>query len=302
MDLPSIFSTFHQTHITPTKPIPTAVNSSSFCFETPHKVVPALQPVTNRTRPSPITATTKLRPKSLFVTPTILNDATALSKLQQIQSPTYDMIIQTPCSSSTIHDAESILTSSSSSSSSSTPLCHQQRKRTTRYNSLPTLNVPQAADLTITPQNEPCCNQNESGAELDQISDLTSKMFSSAEEAEDDVGLGVSGTSTSSSSTIPSWKNIAVTMKYFLRRLMKLISGAHGRQFPVKLTVIPISFLHETNSVILKEVFEFDQSRRVDRITLNSTFVCLRGKCDKILEMYDEGHVFAISFLLITVA
>lgn len=181
------------------------MNSSSYCFETPHKVVPVPQPVTTRTRPSPITATNKLRPKSLFVTPTILNDATALSKLQQNQSPTYDMIIQTPCSSSTIHDAESILTSSSSSSSSSssTPLFHQQRKRTTLYNSLPTLNVPQAADSTITPQNEPCFNHNESSPELDQISDLTSKMFSSGEEGED-VGLGVSGTSTSSSSTIPS--------------------------------------------------------------------------------------------------
>lgn len=191
------------------------MNSSSFCFETPHKVVPVPQPVTTRSRPSPVAATNKLRPKSLFVTPTILNDATALSKLQQNQSPIYDMIIQTPCSSSTIHDAESILTSSSSSSSSSpssssTPLLHQQRKRTTLYNSLPTLNVPQTADSTITTRNEQCCNNNnnnnnESGPELDQISDLTSKMFSSGEEAEEDVGLGISGTSTSSSSsTIPS--------------------------------------------------------------------------------------------------
>jgi hypothetical protein len=209
----SILSTFHQTHVTPTKTIPSAVNSSSFFFETPHKVAPVAQPITTRTRALPIAAANKLRPKSLFVTPTVLNDATALSKLQQNRSPTYDIAIHTPRSSSTICDAESILTSSSSSSSSSsTPLSHQQRKRTTLYNSLPTLNVPQTVDSTMTrttTRNEQCFNNNnnnnnnnESGPELDQISDLTSKMFSSGEE--EDVGLGVSGTSTSSSTTIPS--------------------------------------------------------------------------------------------------
>jgi len=69
------------------------------------------------------------------------------------------------------------------------------------------LNVPQTVDSTI--RNQQFFNNNESGPELDQISDLTSKMFSSGEEEEEeeedeDVGLGVSGTSTSSSSTIPS--------------------------------------------------------------------------------------------------
>jgi hypothetical protein len=70
------------------------------------------------------------------------------------------------------------------------------------------LNVPQTVDSTVTAtRNEQCFNNNnnnnnESGPELDQISDLTSKMFSSGEE--EDVGLGVSGTSTSSSTTIPS--------------------------------------------------------------------------------------------------
>jgi hypothetical protein len=74
----------------------------------------------------------------------------------------------------------------------------------TLYNSLPTLNVPQTVDMT-TARNQQCLNNNnESGPELDQISDLTSKMFSSEEEGDEDVGLGVSGTSTSSSSTIPS--------------------------------------------------------------------------------------------------
>ena len=203
-----MFSTFHQTHVTPTKTIPSAVNSSSFFFETPHKAAPVPQPITTRTRASPVAAANKLRPKSLFVTPTVLNDATALSKLQQNRSPTYDVTIHTPGSSSTIYDAESILTSSSSSSSSSTPLSQQQRKRTTLYNSLPTLNVPQPVDSTMTTtatRNEQCSNphrHNESGPELDQISDLTSKMFSSGEE--EDVGLGVSGTSASSSTTVPS--------------------------------------------------------------------------------------------------
>ncbi len=193
-------STFHQTHITPTKPVSSAVNSSTFFFETPHKAAPAPQPTTIRARASPVVATNKLRPKSLFVTPTVLNDATALSKLQQNQSPTYDITIHTPCSASTIYDAESILTSSSSSS---TPLYQQQGKRMTLYNSLPTLNVPQTVDMTA-PRNQQCFNNNESGPELDPISDLTSKMFSSGEEGEEDVGLGISGTSTSSTSTMPS--------------------------------------------------------------------------------------------------
>jgi hypothetical protein len=196
------YNNFHQILITPTKPVSSTVNSSSFFFETPHKPAapPPPPPATIRSRPSPVVATNKLRPKSLFVTPTVLNDATALSKLQQNRSPTFDITTHTPCSSSTIHDAESILTSSSSS----TPLYHQQKKRMTLYNSLPTLNVPQPTETTARHQQD--INNNESGPELDQISDLTSKMFSSEEEVEDeeDVGLGVSGTSTSSSSTMPS--------------------------------------------------------------------------------------------------
>ncbi|CAF3589766.1 unnamed protein product, partial [Rotaria sp. Silwood2] len=201
--------TYHQTHITPTKTVPSGANSSSFFFETPHKAAvppPPPQPTTTRTRATPITVTNKLRPKSLFVTPTVLNDATALSKLQQNRSPTFDITTHTPCSSSTIYDAESILTSSSLS----TPLIHQQRKRMTLYNSLPTLNVPQTNDMITTTtvaaaaaRNQQCSNNNnnESGPEFDQISDLTSKMFSSEEEDDEDVGLGVSGTSTSSLST-----------------------------------------------------------------------------------------------------
>jgi len=81
----------------------------------------------------------------------------------------------------------------------------------TLYNSLPSLNVPQMVDMTTTTittttHDQQCFNNNnnESSPELDQISDLTSKMFSSGEEEDEDVGLGVSGTSTSSSSTIPS--------------------------------------------------------------------------------------------------
>ncbi|CAF0987404.1 unnamed protein product [Adineta ricciae] len=200
-------STFHQTHITPTKTNPSVVNSCSFLFETPHKAAapPPTQPATNRAHVSPIAPTNKLRPKSLFVTPTVLNDAAALSKLQQNRSPTCDITTHTPSSSSTICDAESILTTSSS--------LQQQKKRTTLYNSLPSLNVPQTNDTigdthdaqgfnedrTNTNNNN---NNNESGPELDQISDLTSKMFSSGEEEEEDVGLGVSGTSTSESSII----------------------------------------------------------------------------------------------------
>lgn len=154
----------------------------------------------------------KLRPKSLFVTPTVLNDAAALSKLQHHRSPTHEIGTHTPSSSSTICDAESILTSSSSS------LPDAQRRRMPLYNSLPSLNAPQpvettarehqpafSSDMTNSNNNN---NNNESGPELDPISDFTSKMFSSGEEEDEegeedeDVGLGVSD--TSSTSTIPS--------------------------------------------------------------------------------------------------
>ncbi|UJR16476.1 hypothetical protein I4U23_003379 [Adineta vaga] len=211
-------TTFHQTHITPTKTNPSVVNSCSFFFETPHKAAgppPPSQPATTCAHVSPIVPTNKLRPKSLFVTPTVLNDAAALSKLQHNRSPTCDITTHSPSSSSTICDAESISTSSS--------LQHQQRKRMTLYNSLPSLNVPQTIDMTgTTTRDQQSFNDdhtntnnnnnnnnvnNESGPELDQISDLTSKMFSSGEEEveeDEDVGLGVSDTSTSESSTIPS--------------------------------------------------------------------------------------------------
>jgi hypothetical protein len=200
-----------------------------FRFETPHKGVvappPNIPPATSRSRPSPIANTTKLRPKSLFVTPTVLNDATALSKLQQHRSPMLDSFTFSPCSSSTICDAESLLTTStsSSSSSSSTLLCQQQGKRLTLYNSLPTLNLPLVTETTATigtqatlSHHHACFdgNANESAAELDQISDLTSKMFSSEddEDDDDDGGIGVSGTSTCSSSTIPSDVERSMTM------------------------------------------------------------------------------------------
>jgi hypothetical protein len=190
-----LISPFHQT---PTKATSSTVNPSIFRFETPYKqsATPVPQPTTSRSRISPVPVTNKLRPKSLFVTPTVLNDSKAIFKFQENQSPT--RIDITSCSSSTIDDADSILTSSSSSSTS---LYYQQRKRSTLYNSLSSLTVPKTMDLTKLTRNQQVYN-NESGAELDQISDLTSKMFSSGEE--EDVAINDVNTSTSSSSTIPS--------------------------------------------------------------------------------------------------
>ena len=203
-------SSFHPTHTTPTRANSSAVHSSSFLFETPHKAsappVPSSQIATSRARPCPTVATTKLRPKSLFVTPTVLNDTDALSRLRQNQSPTYDLSMHTPSSSSTICDAESILTTSSSSSTpSTTPLYQKHGKRMTFHHSLPALNLPQTiGEATITAaQRQDAFNNDESGPELDQISDLTSKMFSSEEE-DDDVGIGISDDSITSSSTVPS--------------------------------------------------------------------------------------------------
>ena len=74
------------------------------------------------------------------------------------------------------------------------------------HNSLPALNLPQiidAATITTVPQQN-TFNNDESGPELDQISDLTSKMFNSEEEDDVDVGIGISGDSVTSSSTASS--------------------------------------------------------------------------------------------------
>jgi hypothetical protein len=164
-------------------------------LETPHKpaAAPPPPPTTSRSHVSPIVATSKIRPKSLFVTPTILNDSKALSKFQDNRSPTIDI---TYASSSTIDDADSTLTSSSSTS-----LHYQQRKRNTLYNSLPSLILPTTVDITKTTIDNQQTYNNESSLELDQISDLTSKMFSSGDE--EDVPISDTSTSTSSSSVIP---------------------------------------------------------------------------------------------------
>ncbi len=191
-----IISPFHQTHITPIKTVPSNLNSPSFFFETPHKptAAPSVQPATHRSHAPPNTATSKLRPKSLFVTPTILNDSKILSKFQVNQSPIIDI---THCSSSTIDDADSTLTSSSSIS-----LYYQQRKRNTMYNSLPSLVEPANIDMTKTTKYYQVYN-NDSGPELDEISNLTSKLFSSLDE-EDIPIVDINISTTSSSSTMPS--------------------------------------------------------------------------------------------------
>lgn len=185
------FSTVHQIHVTPSKP----VNSSSLYFASPQKsnvILTSCQPTaTRRTHAYPTKTTDKFRPKSLFVTPTILNDSNVLSRFRNHRDPTVDI---TQYSSSTIDDADSTLTSSSSSIS----LCYPQRKRSNLYNSLPTLTQSSNVDLPKTSKSRQIYN-NESGPELDEISNLTSKLFSSEDEA--DIPIRDVNVSTSSSST-----------------------------------------------------------------------------------------------------
>lgn len=180
------------------------VNPSLHLFETPHKLFPTSSnhlpsETTNQCRDNrPNPPMKKLRPKSLFITATVLNDATALSKFHQNRSSNSKENLLNSSSSSTICDAESLVTSSSS-------FKQNQMKRLTFYNSLPTLNLPLTKDFHDARLFE--LNANESGPELDQISDLTSKMFSSAED-ESTVGVNsLSNSSESSSSTIEivSW-------------------------------------------------------------------------------------------------
>ncbi|CAF3847531.1 unnamed protein product [Rotaria sordida] len=185
-------------HLTPTKSISSAVKPSSILFEIPHKIATTSpsQPVTFRSHISPIVTINKHRPKLIFVTPTVLNDSNIVSKFQYKRNPTIDV---THCSSSTIDDADSILISSVSTS-----LSYEQRNHTTLYNSLPILSIPTTIDITkmTTTIGKQQIYNNESSPELDQISDLTSKIFSSGDE--EDSLIGDNNISTSSSLTITS--------------------------------------------------------------------------------------------------
>ncbi|CAF1275535.1 unnamed protein product [Adineta ricciae] len=185
-------STVHQIHVTPLK----SVNSSPLYFTSPQKpnvILRSSQPpiAAHRTHVSSTKTTNKFRPKSLFVTPTILNDSNVLSKFRDHRDPTVDI---TQYSSSTIDDADSTLTSSSSSIS----LCYPQRKRNNLYNSLPSLNHSSNINCPkITKYRENY--NNESDPELDEISNLTSKLFSSEDQM--DIPIHDVNISTSSSST-----------------------------------------------------------------------------------------------------
>ena len=126
----------------------------------------------------------KLRPQSLFITPNVLNDSSALSKLDNQRTVNFDRKYDS--SSSTIDDADSTIVSLSASS-----LIVQQRKRSILHNSYPSL-------IRI---GNHC---NESGQELDQISNLTSKMFGSDDDEEDRRNDLRNISSTTSSSILSS--------------------------------------------------------------------------------------------------
>lgn len=140
----------------------------------------SFDPVRIRTRDK----SPKLRPQSLFITPNVLNDSNALSKLEN-----HRLGNSCSSSSSTIDDADSTIVSFPS-----TALLAQQRKRSMLFNSFPSL---------IRTNNY----FNESGHELDQISDLTSKMFGSDDDEEDLRKDLIHFSTSSSSSTISLSKN-----------------------------------------------------------------------------------------------
>ncbi|CAF3483817.1 unnamed protein product [Rotaria sp. Silwood1] len=182
-------NSFHQT---PAKSTSVAAKPSSILFEIPHKVgtIPPPQPATCDSHVSPIVTVNKHQPKLIFVTPTVLNDSNIVSKFQYNRNPRIDI---THCSSSTIDDADSILISST--------LSYEQRNFTTLYNSLPVLPLRTTNDvrkMTTTIGKQPIYN-NESSPELDQISDLTSKIFSSEDEA--NILIGDNNILTSSLTT-----------------------------------------------------------------------------------------------------
>lgn len=165
------------------KPSTTIHRSTSF-FEQSNPP-PKTAPVRIRTHEK----NSKLRPQSLFITPNILNDSHALSKLDNHQTVNFD---RKSSSSSTIDDADSTILSLSSSS-----LLIQQRKRSIFHHSYPSL-----IRMNRTGNN----NYNESGQELDQISNLTSKIFGSDVDEEDlrnDL-RNISSTTITSSSNLSS--------------------------------------------------------------------------------------------------
>lgn len=192
------FSTFPETHLDPVRSVRSSFKPSSILFEIPNKFVNTSETksTTFQLYASPMGITNKFRQKSLFVSPIILNDSNLLSQIQYNRNPIVNVL---RCSSSTIDDADSILLSSSS-----TQLSYQERKHNTLYKSLPILPTFNHADLgnTTLQMDKKQYSNDESGPELDQISDLTSKMFSSNDE--EDFLIVDNSTSTSSSITISS--------------------------------------------------------------------------------------------------
>lgn len=178
---------------------PSTFKPSSIVFEIPKRTV-----IDDQVRLSAFQSyistkdkTNTVREQSHFINPIILNDSNALLKFQYNQIPNTDI---TCSSSTTIDDADSMLLSSSS-----TLLSYQQRKHDSLYNSLPILPTSLNADTRkrMTKIYKHQVSNDDSGPELDQISDLTSKIFSSGDE--ENVLIVDNSVSMSSSITIPSY-------------------------------------------------------------------------------------------------
>ncbi|CAF3736537.1 unnamed protein product [Rotaria socialis] len=191
-----IKNSFQETQITSTKSASSVFKPASILFEIPPTVAnrSPFQSSTFQSYSLPIGSTNNARETSLFVNPPILNDSNVLSKFQYNKSPNTNTAC---CSSSTIDDADSILVSSFS-----TLLSYDQRKRNTFCHSLPLLPIPTNIDITKTPKqiHRQHISNDDSDPDFDQISDLTSKMFNSEDEA--DFLIVVKSTSTSSSTNI----------------------------------------------------------------------------------------------------
>ena len=121
-------------------------------------------------------AVVKTRAQSLLMIPTVLNNSQATRDVDaELNAP----LRLLSCSSSTIDDADSDLTSLSHAPA----IVHHPRHRCSSFHhSYPMLNLPSSNPMRQEENPELSSSNDHSDGELKQISDLTSKLFGSSED------------------------------------------------------------------------------------------------------------------------
>ena len=156
--------------------VSSAVNARVQPFERSKRKMTCLPPHASQSRATSMPSAVRTRPKSLQIIPTILNDSQTTRDFDaELNAP----LCLTSCSSSTIDDADSNLTSSLHASAT-TP--GRRQRRSSFYHSYPLLNLSSSNPIRQGDNPELSTSYDHSDGELKQISDLTSKLFGSSED------------------------------------------------------------------------------------------------------------------------